>query len=113
MTSVVAVFGQLRTSQRLRVYTIFSASEINNTRRHPFGAELTKPTCNLYIATINSFISAAVGGHPHGELSNRTLEQHSASENCVYFFRNAAVTAISCLWTGRGRQGSTVRTRVR
>jgi len=38
MTSVVAVFGQLRTSQRLRVYTIFSASEINNTRRHPFGS---------------------------------------------------------------------------
>ena len=57
MTSVVAVFGQLRTaSQRLRVYTIFSALEINNTRRHPFGSRSfgrekaeQKPTCNLYI----------------------------------------------------------------
>jgi hypothetical protein len=69
-------------------------------------AKLTNPTCDLYIETINSFISAAVGSHPHGELNNRTLEQHSA-ENCVHFFRNAAVTAISCLWTGHGRQGST------
>ena len=32
----VAVFGQLWTSQCLRIYTIFSTSEINNTRRHPF-----------------------------------------------------------------------------
>ena len=38
-------------------------------------AKLTNSTCDLYIATINSFISAAVGGHPQGGLGHRTLEK--------------------------------------
>jgi hypothetical protein len=56
-------------------------------------------------STINSFVSRPVGRHPHGELKHRTLEQHSASENCVHFFRNAAVTAIYCVWTGQRMAG--------
>ena len=75
---MVAVFGQLFRQVNACLYTIISASEINNTGVTHLcpgrSAKLTISTCDLYIATINSFISAQSAGHPQGELSHRTLE---------------------------------------